>query len=322
MFLSLAIGGSTRQTYSSGINSYLSFIDFHELHPAFPASIATLCLWVTYLAAPPRRLTLATCKVYLAGVITRHTEMGLNNPLEDAPPVLDRIFTGIKRWSTTASSQPKLPITTAMLQDMRQHLDLNIRSDSLLWAMMWTATAGLLRISEFTLANSRETDRSLQLRQLTLYDQGDGVVDTLSVTASSRIKRATLHLEASKTDPFRAGVDIVIASPTALQALIRYIIHLKQQRPVPTSPLFTFPDQSAVKRSWLMKRVSELLARIGHQAEDYSSHSFRKGGAVSLQQLGVEDSVIRRLGRWKSDAFHLYVRHASLDTLVTANARL
>jgi len=47
MFLSLAIGGSTRQTYSSGINSYLSFLDFHELHPAFPASIATLCLWVS-----------------------------------------------------------------------------------------------------------------------------------------------------------------------------------------------------------------------------------------------------------------------------------
>ena len=54
----------------------------------------------------------------------------------------------------------------------------------------------------------------------------------------------------------------------------------------------------------------------------YSSHSFRKGGAVSLQAQGVEDSLIRRSGRWRSDAFHLYVRHTPIDVLVATNARL
>ena len=68
--------------------------------------------------------------------------------------------------------------------------------------------------------------------------------------------------------------------------------------------------------------MDSLLRSIQHDPTAYSSHSFRKGGAVSLQQQGVEDSIIRRTGRWRSDAFHLYVRHAQLDSLVAANARL
>ena len=62
MFLALAIGDSTRQTYGSGISSYISFIDGAGLSPAFPADVGTLCMWITSLAAPPRSLTVGTCK--------------------------------------------------------------------------------------------------------------------------------------------------------------------------------------------------------------------------------------------------------------------
>ena len=60
--------------------------------------------------------------------------------------MLDRLIAGIKRMTARPGRQ-KLPITTAMLGAMRPHLSLQHRSDSLLWAMIWTATAGLLRIS-------------------------------------------------------------------------------------------------------------------------------------------------------------------------------
>jgi hypothetical protein len=325
LFLSLAIGTTTRKTYTSGVRSFINFIDTHGIQPAFPASPQTLCLWLTDLASPPRSLSLGTCKVYLAAVITRHTEMGLDSPLKDAPPLLDRIITGIKRWTATTqqSSQPKLPITTAMLRSMRPQLDLSIRSDSLLWAMMWTATAGLLRISEFT-PTQKEAETTLKMSQLTLHDRAGQILNRLPAPSPSSVHYVTLHLEASKTDPFRSGVDIVISSLTAIRALLRYFTHLQQQRPAPgpTAPLFHFPDAHPVKRSWLMRRVSNLLVRIGLRPELYSSHSFRKGGAVSLQQVGVEDSVVRRIGRWRSDAFHLYVRHAALDTLIAANSQL
>jgi len=320
-FLALAIGASTRQTYTSGLRSFIAFVDTHGIRPAFPASVQTLCLWVSFLASPPRAVTLGTCKVYLSAVIARHTELGYGHPLADAPPLLGRIMAGIKRMSAQAK-RPKLPITTALLEEMRPHLDLQQRSDILLWAMMWTATTGLLRISEFTTQGDSDTTRVLTLQQLAFHTPRWGPLSlTESCDADEEIQHGILRLTASKTDPFRAGVDLVLSAPTTLRALQAYGTHLPAHCP-PSTPLFHHTDRSAVTRSWLMKRVEGLLRRTGRDPKQFSSHSFRKGGAVSLQSMGVEDSLVRRVGRWKSDAFNLYVRDPSFASLIDANAKL
>jgi hypothetical protein len=108
----------------------------------------------------------------LAAVITRHAELGLDNPIANAPPMLDRLIAGIKRMTARPGRQ-KLPITTAMLGAMRPHLRAQHRSDSLLWAMMWTATAGLLRISEFTVRNDADTARMLRVHHLESHASTD-----------------------------------------------------------------------------------------------------------------------------------------------------
>ena len=131
---------------------------------------------------------------------------------------------------------------------------------------------------------------------------------------------ASLHLDASKTDPFSAEVNIIIAAPTALSALCTYGSLCSATGLLASTPLFHFADGQPVTRRWLMGRVDSLLRSTHHDPRAYSGHSFRKGGTVSLQQQGVEDSTIRRTGRWRSDAFYLYVRHASMDALVAANA--
>jgi hypothetical protein len=220
MLLALAIGSSTRQTYTSGINSYLAFIDRLQIPPAFPASVQTLCLWLDghHLAA-----ALADAG-HLQGVpgLCHHAarRARLDNPIANAPPMLDRLIAGIKRLTAQPGRQ-KLPITTAMLGAMRPHLRAQRRSDSLLWAMMWTATAGLLRISEFTVRNDADTARMLHAHHLTLHDQ-HGAAFTLEEAVAAepapRVQHATLHLDASKTDPFRSGVDIIIAAPSAIKA--------------------------------------------------------------------------------------------------------
>ena len=164
------------------------------------------------------------------------------------------------------------------------------------------------------------------MHQLTLFDHR-GTAYSMQQLKAARLPHAELrytssHLEASKTDPFRTGVDAVIAAPFALSALSGYISLCSAAGVLPTAPLFHFEDGAPVTRRWLMTRVDKLLHCIHLDTRAYSSHSFRKGGAVSLQQQGVEDSIIRRTGRWRSDAFNLYLRHAYMDSLVNANARL
>ena len=208
---------------------------------------------------------------------------------------------------------------------MLPHLQLENRRDSLLWAMMWTATAGLLRISEFAVKSAADTDRVLRMGHLLCFDHA-GTSYSPEQLASAHppptIRHASLHLDASKTDPLRMGVDIVISAPRALGALTSYVSLCSTDGLVASSPLFHFPGGAPVHRSWLMSEVDRLLLLTGREPRAYSSYSFRKGGAVSMQEAQVEDSLIRRAGRWRSDAFHLYLRHPTTEALVSANAHL
>ncbi|KAI0820425.1 hypothetical protein BC628DRAFT_1276145, partial [Trametes gibbosa] len=75
-----------------------------------------------------------------------------------------------------------------------------------------------------------------------------------------------LSLPASKTDPFRKGVSILVAAA---------------------------PDTR--------------LTALGLDSSKYSGHSFRRGAATSAAAVGYADHEIQLLGRWRSDAYKLYI---------------
>ena len=72
-------------------------------------------------------------------------------------------------------------------------------------------------------------------------------------------------------------------------------------------PFFNFTSASVLSREGLLQRVRQALEEGGVSASTYSSHSFRIGAASAA---GIEDSLIKTLGRWESSAYLLYVRIA------------
>lgn len=40
----------------------------------------------------------------------------------------------------------------------------------------------------------------------------------------------------------------------------------------------------------------------------YAGHSFRMEAATTAAECGLEGSLIKVLGRWKSEAYHLYIK--------------
>lgn len=114
-----------------------------------------------------------------------------------------------------------------------------------------------------------------------------------------------LHLPASKTDVFRAGVDICYSS-TSLDldpvTVLDLQLALLEQRGLtkPLDPLFPVQDGKAFTRKKFCDMLANALRAAGLDPDLYSSHSFRKGGASALRGAGVPDADIRILGRWAS----------------------
>ena len=54
--------------------------------------------------------------------------------------------------------------------------------------------------------------------------------------------------------------------------------------------------------------VREVLARSSLDTKCYAGHSFRIGAAMTAAQQGLQDSLIKMLGRWESSAYTRYIR--------------
>ena len=75
-----------------------------------------------------------------------------------------------------------------------------------------------------------------------------------------------------------------------------------------SGPLFCLADGSAIKTEVFTRQLKGALAFCDLDCSSYKSHSFRIGAASLAAENGMSDVQIWGLGRWKSDAFKLYIR--------------
>ena len=54
--------------------------------------------------------------------------------------------------------------------------------------------------------------------------------------------------------------------------------------------------------------VKRALELAGVEASNFNGHSFRIGAASTAAANGMEDSLIKTLGRWESDAYLRYIK--------------
>ena len=97
----------------------------------------------------------------------------------------------------------------------------------------------------------------------------------------------------------RNGTDLC---PVA--AVLRYMACRGTQ----PGPLFVFSDGYFLTRKKFVELVRAALAAAGIDQQKYCGHSFRIGAATTAAAKGVEDSIIKTLGRWESVAYLQYVR--------------
>ncbi len=87
-------------------------------------------------------------------------------------------------------------------------------------------------------------------------------------------------------------------------AILGYLVARGSQ----PGPLFVFQDGRFLTRKRLVSEVREALQTAGLDQSLYCGHSFRIGAATTAAARGVEDCVIKTLGRWRSLAYLDYVK--------------
>ena len=274
---------------------FSGFCERFSIVDPFPVTEPLLCSFAAFLA--DSGLAPQSIKSYLAAIRNTQLSLGLPDPREQSSlPVLKRVLAGISR-ARLGRGQPsriRLPITAAMLRNIREELERSAHQKLVLWAVCCTAFFGFFRLGELLL--ERETDFNPRLH----LAWGDN-----NQQAPTVIK---LHLKQSKTDPFGRGADIVLGKTGCNLCPVAAILGYVAARGDQQGPFFVTKEAKPLTKHVFVTEVRKVLARLGLPDHQYAGHSFRIGAATSAALAGVEDSTIQLLGRWQSGAFLRYIR--------------
>ena len=256
-------------------------------------------LFATFLAG--QDLSWQTIKCYLAAVRNLHLLTGSVFPgLTGTLPRLQLLLRGIKRISSKKRSpKPRLPITPSILRRVQAYLFSQpcTWNRRMIWAAMNVCFFGFLRSGEICSPSASVFDQTTHLAP------SDVSLDNL--TSPSKM---FVTIKASKTDPFRSGVTLVLGATNRDLCPIGATLHYLSIRGTGNGPLFKFEDGSFLYRDRFVAEVRKLLRSAGIEASQYSGHSFRIGAATTAALAGVEDHTIQTMGRWHSSAYLLYIR--------------
>ena len=164
----------------------------------------------------------------------------------------------------------------------------------MLWAASSVAFFSFCRSGEVTVPTGKSFNPD---EHLTFSD--------VAVDNKKSPSMVAIQLKKSKTDPFMKGVQITIGQTgEELCPVMALLAYLKKRGPQP-GPLFYVGGWSPTNKGSVCKGV---LKKANLPAEQFVGQSFRIGTATTAATVGMEDSLIQMLGKWKNTAYLLYVK--------------
>ena len=280
------IDKSTLSNYSSALNSYLNFVNLHNL-PVEPTS-DTLSLFTVYMC---HHINPRSVNTYLSG-ISQQLEANFPNVKEARNSTLvRRTLQGCMRMRGRATARKRALTTDDLHKVIRHYQQSTSHDDFLFVAMLVTGFFSLLRLGEMTFPD----DSSLQ--------------NWRKVTRRNTLKVLPSHYEfflpGHKADRYFEENKIIIPAQRfhldPLHIFSRYLTSRDDLHPV-ASPLWLTESGTVPTRSFFISRLRLFFS------SDVAGQSMRAGGATALAEHGFSPYVIQASGRWASEAFLVYIR--------------
>lgn len=281
---------------------FTQFINrFYSLSsPTLPISSSCLALFISYLCA--RKLAPSTVIGHVSAIGYVHKMKGFPDPSKAF--LIRKLLTAVGRHK---SSDIRLPITRNVLHELvgsLEHTNSSAWQRILFKAMFLVAFYGFFRLGELATKGSQFASCVLQYGSIHFVTE-KGCVCKVKITISKFKHNSTNR-------PCEIMIDRQsVRSFCPVQSLIDYC----NIRGLAPGPLFCFPDMRAITVTQFNTELRRCLTFCGLDSCRYKSHSFRIGAACYAAEQGFSDAQIRSLGRWKSDAFKLYIRPTSLSAM-------
>ena len=288
-----ALEPTSRAALASHVRSYESFCRSARIQ-AFPVSFVSVglflvqyCRWAGHTAR--------SIPSILSHLRRANRQFSSNWLSEEESWRLNDLITSLRKKDATPSRQ-KLPITHRVMDAMQAVADLSNHQDFQLVTMCRVARDALLR--------------GVELCKLLIGE----------VTWNASRTEATLHLHYSKAHKERSAPERVIISdygPGSGVAFLReYFRVMGLDTKAPAYPLWPFIDDlgsvswtTSTSKYKFILRSRHLLERAGFPSKHFAGHSYRSGGATDLwESQRCRPLTLKLHGRWKSEAYRLYIR--------------
>ena len=285
--LGYSLDASSFRTYTSALNSYLTFCNLHDL-PVDPTP-DTLSFYVVFLSS---HIKPDSVNSYLSG-ICRQLEPFFPEVRRNRNSMLvSRTMTGCMRRFGSPVKR-KSPLSHANLLLILDSMVSSPSHDDLLFtALILTGFHALMRLGELVFPDKKalRNYRKISLRH--------------SVSVLSR-QQYSFFLPSHKGDHFFEGNTILVQrlnTPTdPYQPFLTYLA--SRDSKFPLHPELWLTSQGSVPtRHWFLSRLRKFFPT------EIAGQSIRSGGATSLAQAGASLATIQAVGRWSSEAFRIYIR--------------
>ena len=273
----------------SNIRTFLFFCSYFDLEPV-PAKPATLCNFAELLALT---VSFGHIKNVFSSIKYLHAAYNQEFPVNDFG--LDATLQGLKRKLAKTPFQV-LPISPSILRLMDNSLVLTKLKDLAIWCSYLLAFYCLFRKKNVCPESSEPTAEKTLRRKHIEIDQDNNVV--------------YIYCNFSKTNQFGSS-DLIIPVPGNEDPKLDLVRHLSNLfsdvDAAPDQPAFTYSPGRFVHYNLFTSRLKSVLLSCGMDPSLYSGHSFRRGGASFLYQVGGSILQIMSSGSWSSTCFTRYL---------------
>lgn len=295
---------ATTRQYAAAVNKFLVFLSTTRhaskllLHDS--KLVYRFILWCS--ASSSKRVTTSTIKRYLSGLRMWHSLHEAAFPQVD----IHRIRLLLKSCSRTqvvSSGRIRVGLTLRDVVALTNKLTTTSKLDLVVKTIILIGFWGLARLGELT-ASRDHPGIFIRRRDVSFKEDGTSARIALRLAKTAKpgkVQYLVLNSQPNRLDPINA-------------------LHAVLQR-IPGSPDDPLFPGAAPGKPMHRSLISTFLKANGPtDTHQWSGHSLRIGGASFQTHAGRSVKSLKRLGRWRSNAYKLYINKysASLQRSTTA----